>query len=117
MDHKCAMCKYLSADFGPCPDCYIKECEDHSEFECAKEIDDMGLALIREYIIEYIMRNDDIMHNEDARNIVDLPSVIASLYEVLHRTIMHEPYDYMFHWANKSGSNVDDDYFIGGDKA
>ena len=69
------------------------------------------LEVVRQYIVNNVMRNPDIMHNEDARNYVDLPSVIASLYELLHREVTGEPYEYMFHWANKVGSDVADDIF------
>ena len=68
-----------------------------------KNIDD-----IRAYLIENIFRNPDIMFSDD-RDIIDLPDVIASLYECLHILITGEPYEYMFHWANKIGSYVDDD--------
>ena len=66
------------------------------------------------FIIEYIMRDPDIMFS-DARDIgqnhLDLIYVIASLYEELHKQVMGEPYEYMFHWANKCGSWVEDDLF------
>ena len=73
--------------------------------------DEEKLNYIRKYIVENIMRNSDIMHNDDARNYVDLPEVIASLYELLHLIVTGESYEYMFHWANKCGSWVEDDLF------
>ena len=42
---------------------------------------------------------------------IDLIEIIASLYEELHREVMGEPYNYMFHWANKCGSWVESDLF------
>lgn len=69
------------------------------------------LQAIREYLIYNVMRNDDIMLNAEARDNMDLPSIIASLYELLHREVTGVPYEYMFHWANKVGSDVKDDIF------
>ena len=110
-ENKCASCRFLDADFGPVPCCY-QNCVDNNLYEYAG-LDGIGLQVIRKYIIDNIMRNEDIMHNEDARNYVDLPSVIASLYELLHREITGESYNYMFHWANKVGSTVEDNLFGG----
>ena len=112
INEKCASCRFLDADFGPVPACY-QSCADNNLYEYAG-LDGIGLQIIRRYIIDNIMRNEDIMHNDDARNYVDLPSVIASLYELLHREITGDSYNYMFHWANKVGSHVEDDLF-GGD--
>lgn len=75
-------------------------------------IDKEQLNHIRNYIVNNIMRDPDIMFSDDCRNKVDLPSVIASLYECLHITVNGEPYNYMFHWANKCGSWVEDNLFI-----
>lgn len=69
------------------------------------------LQNVREYLISNVMRNDDIMLNAELRDNVDLPSIIASLYELLHREVTGVPYEYMFHWANKVGSDVEDDIF------
>ena len=38
-------------------------------------------------------------------------SVIASLYNLLHKEVTGEDYEYFFHWANKVGGYVDDNYF------
>lgn len=76
-----------------------------------KYCDAEKLNYIREYIVNNIMRESDIMNNEDCRNVVDLPEVIASLYELLHLIVTGEPYEYMFHWANKCGSWVENDLF------
>jgi len=72
------------------------------------------LKVIRDFIVNYIMRDDFIMFSEarDAgRNHIDLICIIASLYEELHKEVTGEPYEYMFHWANKVGSWVEDDFF------
>lgn len=70
------------------------------------------LANIRGWLIKNIFRNDMVMLLSD-RDIegIDLPYVIASLYEELHKEVTGEPYEYMFHWANKVGSWVEDDLF------
>lgn len=80
------------------------------------ELELTDLENIRWYIIENIMKNPDIMfsderwsHGDDGD--IDLVSVIASLYEVLHRVVADESYRYMFHHANKIGANVEDDLF------
>ena len=81
------------------------------------------LKMVREWIIWHIMREPKIMHEPAARDIsvygdpgemtnVDLVDVIASLYEVLHFQVTGEPYDYMWHWANKAGSWVNDKLFM-----
>lgn len=73
------------------------------------------LKMIRNFIVNYIMRDDQVMYSDDARDVgphhIDLIYVIASLYEELHKQVTGEPYEYMFHWANKVGSWVEDDLF------
>ena len=71
------------------------------------------LITIREWLIENIFRNSDIMFDDNIRrDDIDLVEIIASLYEMLHREVTHEPYEYMFHWANKVGSWCEDQLFI-----
>lgn len=67
---------------------------------------------IRGWLIENIFREDYVMYS-DAREVngIDLIEVIASLYNEYHNAVMGEPYDYMFHWANKCGSWVNEDLF------
>lgn len=67
---------------------------------------------IREWLIENIFRDGYVMFS-DAREVgqIDLIEVIASLYNEYHNAVTGEPYDYMFHWANKCGSWVDEDLF------
>lgn len=70
---------------------------------------------IRDYIVNNIMRNPDFIYSDEIRGYdeddTDLLEVIASLYEVLHREVTGEPYNYMFHFANKVGGWVADDLF------
>lgn len=70
------------------------------------------LEKIREYIIEYVMTNKDVMFSVDRWDgDIDLPEIIASLYELLHQQITGKPYHYFFHFANKIGAWVEDDLF------
>ena len=70
------------------------------------------LDKVREWLIDNVFRNPDIMLLSD-RDIegIDLPEVIASLYNEYHKAVTGESYDYMFHWANKVGSWVEEDLF------
>ena len=73
------------------------------------------LEEIRNFIIDKVIMDQHIMFSDDCRGEdtgVDLPEVIASMYEVLHREATGEEYNYMFHWANKVGSYVDDQLFL-----
>lgn len=70
------------------------------------------LEKIREYIIDNVMTNENVMFSNDRFNsVVDLPEIIASLYELLHQQVTGEPYHYFFHFANKIGAYVEDDLF------
>lgn len=80
------------------------------------KINENELNIIKWWLIEHIFRNGTIMFDDNIRrdtiDNIDLIEVIASLYEMLHREVMNEPYEYMFHWANKVGSWCDDQLFI-----
>lgn len=77
------------------------------------ELNEAKMRAIRKFIIS-LMRNDTIMYNcyirgmEDEED-TDLMELIAYLYEIIHQLYYHEPYRYMFHWANKVGSFVDEE--------
>ena len=74
--------------------------------------DEKRLKDIREWLIENIFREGYVMYSDTREvNGIDLIEVIASLYNEYHNAVMGEPYDYMFHWANKCGSWVDEDLF------
>lgn len=64
------------------------------------------------FIDSFVMFNDDVREclTEDGTRI-DLAEVIASLFNLLHEEITGEPYDYMFHWANKCGAIVKENMF------
>lgn len=70
------------------------------------------LTTVRSWIINNIMRNKSIMFSDERyENDVDPIEVIASLYELLHREVTGEKYEYMFHWANLTGSWVEETLF------
>ena len=76
------------------------------------ELNDAKMKAITKFIIG-IMRNPNIMYNCYIRGMeveyVDLIDVIAYLYEIIYQLYYHRSYRYMFHWANKVGSWVDED--------
>lgn len=70
------------------------------------------LDKIRNVLVNEVYRNPNITLNDsirgnDGSSDIDLLEVITDLYEYLHILVKHETYDYMFHWANKSGSWVE----------
>lgn len=67
---------------------------------------------ITTYLKENVFKNTDIMYTDDD-TILDLLEMIASLHNLLYEAVTGERYDYMFHWANKIGSWVYDDFFDG----
>lgn len=73
------------------------------------------LNAITSLLIENVFRNSHIMFSEDeimiGDEVVGLPDIIASLHNLLYEQITGERYDYMFHWANKVGSDCIDDIF------
>lgn len=78
------------------------------------KIDKYKLCAIRVYLVDNIFRNPDVMFSDDIIN-NDIAEIICDLYELVHLYVTGENYDYMFHWANKCGSWVENGYFI--DKA
>lgn len=86
------------------------------------------LKMITDWLIENIVMNPEIMYPDDIRTAgekyevvttpkgsvtlptaIDLVAVIVYLHNRLYEEITGEPYNYMFHWANKIGSVVDDE--------
>lgn len=78
-------------------------------------IDKKKLDYIRQFLVEEVFRNPNIMFSDQVRgeefDTPDLVTIIACLYEYLHILIEGEPYAYMFHWANKIGSWVEEGDF------
>lgn len=72
------------------------------------------LKLIREYIVENIARNPDVFIkclDIDVDEHLDVIDIIVGLYDMLHKAVTGENYDYMWHWANKIGFWCEDDRF------
>lgn len=75
----------------------------------------IDLEELRLFLNYEILRDPTIMYNDYIRGTakeqeIDLIGVIVGMYEMLHRIIKGEKYNYMFHWANKCGSWVETDY-------
>lgn len=72
------------------------------------------LIKIREYIIENIIREPSIYikcNDIDLPGNLDVIDIIVGLYDMLNKEVTGEPYDYMWHWANKIGFWCDDARF------
>lgn len=79
------------------------------------KIDKKKLSYIRQFLVDEVFRNPNVMFSDEVRgeefDTPDLATIIACLYEYLHILIEGEPYAYMFHWANKIGSWVEEGDF------
>lgn len=74
-------------------------------------MDENELKIIREFIIDKIIREPDMFIkclDIDVTEQIDLIDVITGLYNMLHKSVTGEYYDYMWHWANKIGFWCDD---------
>lgn len=74
------------------------------------------LKLIRDYIVGNIVRNPDVFIkcqdiDVDVDKKLDVIDIIVGLYDMLHKEVTGENYDYMWHWANKIGFWCEDDRF------
>lgn len=77
-------------------------------------MDESELKLIRDYIVENIARNPDVFIkclDIDVDEHLDVIDIIVGLYDMLHKEVTGENYDYMWHWANKIGFWCEDDRF------
>lgn len=70
------------------------------------EIDENKLDLIKDYLVTNLFRNPEFMYDEVVEDL-EVAEIICDLFEYLHILIKGEPYEYMFHWANKCGSWVE----------
>lgn len=69
---------------------------------------------ITSWLIDNVFRNSDVMFSDEIEigdEAIALPDVIATLHNLLYEQITGERYNYMFHWANKVGSDCNDDIF------
>lgn len=77
---------------------------------------------VTNWLIENIIENPDIMFSDKVREAgktfnsensktmaIDLISVIVYLHNCIYKEITGDEYNYMFHWANKIGSWVEDE--------
>lgn len=64
------------------------------------------------FIDSSVMFNDNVREcqTEDGKSI-DMTEVIASLFNLLHKEVTGQKFNYMFHWANKVGASVDENMF------
>lgn len=72
------------------------------------------LNSITSWLIDNVFRNPDVMFSDEIEigdGAIALPDVIATLHNLLYEQITGERYDYMFHWANKVGSDCNDNIF------
>lgn len=72
------------------------------------------LNAITSWLIDNVFRNPDIMFSNEiviGDKAIGIPDIIASLHNILYEQITGERYDYMFHWANKVGSDCEDNIF------
>lgn len=69
------------------------------------------LRAITETLIEDVWRNDHVMYCIDDDTKSDLIDIVTTLHNLLYEAVTGAPYNYAFHWANKIGCWVDDQYF------
>lgn len=69
------------------------------------------LRAITENLIENVWRNDRVMYCMDDDTKTDLIDIVTTLHNLLYEAVTGAPYNYAFHWANKIGCWVDDQYF------
>lgn len=82
-------------------------------------MDELQLKYIRDWLVSNIFRNANAIYNDNARfcptdgydSLIDMVDIIATLYNLLHKEVTGEAYDYMFHWANKVGGEVRENIF------
>lgn len=82
-------------------------------------MDKKQMRAITDWLIDNIVRNEKIMFDDFIWNQeldcygqkIDLVDVIVSLHDLLYEQIYGERYDYMWHWANKIGSDCIDTCF------
>lgn len=77
-------------------------------------MEQIKLDNIKQLLIERVFRNPDMIFSAEIRtgagNNIDLLSLIASLCNMLIKEATGIEYEYFFHWANKVGGWVEDDY-------
>lgn len=82
-------------------------------------MDKKQMRAITDWIIDNVVRNEKVMFDDFIWDQeldcygqkIDLVDVIVSLHDLLYEQIYGERYDYMWHWANKIGSDCIDTAF------
>lgn len=72
------------------------------------------LKKICEFIVYNIIRDPNIFIQCSDIHIkynIDIIDVIVGLFDMLHKEVTGENYDYMWHWANKIGFWCEDEHF------
>lgn len=72
------------------------------------------LKKVRDFLVDNIVRNPDVFIkclDIDVDDNLDIIDIIVGLYDMLHKVVIGENYDYMWHWANKIGFWCDDEWF------
>lgn len=72
------------------------------------------LKKVRDFLVDNVFRNPDVFIkclDIDVDEHLDVIDIIAGLYDMLHKAVTGENYDYMWHWANKIGFWCDDGWF------
>lgn len=64
------------------------------------------LLEITHFLQDEVFRNVDVMYYT-SENLTD---IIATLHNLLWECVYGEPYNYMYHWANKIGTCTNDNY-------
>ena len=70
------------------------------------------LKVIRDFIINKIIREPYIflkLLDIDVTEDLDMIDVVTGIYNMLHKSVTGEDYDYMWHWENKIGFWCEDD--------
>lgn len=61
---------------------------------------------LRELIIDRVIKNPDVLFNENFvsdDNIPDVIDIVVGMYEYIHQMSLGEEYDYLWNHANKIG--------------
>lgn len=74
------------------------------------------LNIITSWLVNNVFRNGEFMFSDeevmmDDGTVVGAPDIIATLHNLLYKEVTGRRYDYMFHWANKVGSDCEDKIF------
>lgn len=72
------------------------------------------LNKVTEYLKDHVWRNSNVMFDKELieeGDVEQLVDIISSLHNLLYEEVTGERYNYAFHWANKVGSDTEDNVF------